>query len=132
MDYKIIGIGSLVGAALGMFLSFVFFPLLFLGPLIGGILASYLSKGYEDYDEMNIADGAVLGAISGAISGIIISLLFFLGFGDISAITGFISSEIGSITGGFIITGYIVLELSLIISFILGLIGGIIGVIVKK
>ena len=132
MNYKIIGLGALVGAILTMFLSFVFFPLFFLGPLIGGILASYLSKGFEDYEEMNIADGAVLGAISGAISGIIISLLFFLGFGDISAITGFISSKIGSITGGFIITGYIVLELSLIISFILGLIGGIIGVFLKK
>lgn len=132
MDYKIIGLGALIGAALSMFLSLFYFPIIFLGPFIGGILTSYLNKGFEDYEEMNIADGAVIGGISGAISGIVIILLFFLGLGDISAITGFLSSKIGSITGSFIITGYIVLELSLIIGFILGLIGGIIGVFLKR
>ncbi|WP_414469994.1 DUF5518 domain-containing protein [Methanobacterium sp. ACI-7] len=132
MNFKTIGISALINAILTIALSLIFLPLSFLGPLIGGFLASYLSKGYEDYDEMNNADGAVLGGISGGIGGLIISLLFLLGIGDISTVTASISSIIGGITGGFIITGYIILELSIILSFVLGLVGGIIGVIVKK
>lgn len=132
MDYKLIGLSALVNAALTIILSIIFLPLFFLGPLTGGFLSSYLSKGFEDYAEMDKTDGAVVGAISGSIGGLITGLLFFLGLGDISAITGLISSQIGGITGGFIITGYIILELSIIIGFVLGLVGGVIGVLVKK
>ncbi len=52
MDLKIIGLAALVNAALTIALSFIFFPLLFLGPIIGGFLSSYPGKGYEDYDVM--------------------------------------------------------------------------------
>ena len=125
MNLKIIGLSALINAALTMVLSLIFFPLSVLGPLTGGFLSSYLSKGYEDYEEMDEKDGAVVGAISGLIGGLIIGLLFILGFGGIS-------TKIGIIAGSILVTGYILFELSVIISFILGLIGGITGVIVKK
>jgi len=125
MDWKIIGPSALINAAITIVLSLIVFPLLFLGPIIGGFLASYLTKGYEDYEGMDEKDGAVVGAISGLIGGLIVGLVFLLGFGDISA-------KIGLIAGNILITGYVILELSLIISFILGLIGGVIGVVVKK
>ncbi|WP_231551385.1 DUF5518 domain-containing protein [Methanobacterium sp. SMA-27] len=83
MDWKIIGIGALINAALTIILSWIFLPLFFLGPIAGGFIASYLSKGYEDYDEMDTKDGAVLGAISGIIGGLIIGLLLVLGASDI-------------------------------------------------
>jgi Family of unknown function (DUF5518) len=126
MDWKIIGISALVNVVLTIILSWIFLPISFLGPITGGFLASYLSKGYEDYDEMDEKDGAVLGSISGIIGGLTIGLLLILGLGDISAITGLISSQIG-----LILTGYIIIQLSVIISFILGLLGGVLGVIVK-
>ncbi|MGZ7043146.1 MAG: DUF5518 domain-containing protein [Methanobacterium sp.] len=131
MDWKIIGISAFINVALTITLSIVFFPLLFLGPLIGGFFASYPSKGYEDYDKMDEKDGAVVGAISGLIGGLIIGSLFFLGFGNINSIIGLIST-IGSLGGNIVIKGYIIIEFSLIMSFVLGLIGGIVGVIVKK
>ena len=125
MDWKIIGLSALINTALTIVLSLIFFPLLFLGPLTGGFLASYLSKGYEDYEKMDEKDGMVVGAISGLIGGLIIGLLSILGFGDISAI-------IGTIAGNTLITGYIIIQLSIVISLVLGLLGGAIGVIVKE
>lgn len=131
MDWKLIGSGAIINAILTVILSLIFFPISFLGPIIGGFLASYLSKGFEDYDKMDINDGAVVGSLSGAVGGIILGLLFILGFGNISALTGLVS-QIGAIAGNILITGYIILEFSIIVSFVLGLIGGIIGVAVKK
>jgi hypothetical protein len=133
MNWKIIGLSAFINAFVTIVLSLLFFPLFFLGPLIGGFFASYLSKGYEDYDKMDEKDGAVVGAISGLIGGIIISILFILGIGDISAIIGLISTKIEAFTGYFtLITGYIIFQVSVFISFIFGLIGGVIGVIVKR
>jgi hypothetical protein len=43
------------------------------------------------------------------------------------AITGFVSTGIG-----LIVTAYIIIQLSVMVSLILGLIGGILGVVVKK
>ena len=132
MDWKIIGISALLNAVLTIVLSLIFFPLLFLGPLTGGFLASYLSKGYEDYDKMDEKDGAVVGAVSGLIGGLIISLLAILGFGDISAVIGLISTKIGATIGSGLIKGYIIFEFSVAMSFFLGLVGGVFGVIVKE
>jgi hypothetical protein len=126
MDWKIIGIGSLVNAALTIILSWIVLPLFVLGPLTGGFLASYLSKGFEDYAEMDAKDGAVLGAISGIIGGLIIGLLLILGLGDMGSITGLIGID------SFIIRGYLIIQLSVIVSLVLGLVGGVLGVIVKK
>ena len=132
MDWKIIGLSALINAVLTIVLSLIFLPLIFLGPLTGGFLASYLSKGYEDYDKMDRTDGVVVGAVSGLIGGLIIGLLFILGFGTINAIIGLISAKIGVIAGNTLIKGYIIIELSLVMSFVLGLVGGVIGVIVKE
>lgn len=127
MNWKNIGIGALVNAALTIILSWIFLPLFLLGPLTGGFLASYLGKGFEDYEEMDAKDGAVLGTMSGIIGGLIIGLLFILGLGDISVITGLIGE-----TGSFIISAYVIIQLSIIISLVLGLVGGVLGVMVKK
>jgi hypothetical protein len=126
MDLKIIGLSALINAALTIVLSLIFFPLLVLGPLIGGFLASYLSKGYEDYDKMDEKDGMVVGAISGLIGGLIIGLLSIMGIGDIIGTLGVIYTD------NTLINAYIIIQLSLIISFILGLVGGVIGVLIKS
>ncbi|MBI5680292.1 MAG: DUF5518 domain-containing protein [Methanobacterium sp.] len=126
MDLKLIGLTALVNAALTIVLSIIFFPLLVLGPLIGGFLASYLSKGFEDYDKMDEKDGMVVGAISGLIGGLIIGLLSILGIGNISNVI-----EVMAINNIFI-SSFIILQLSLIISFILGLVGGVVGILMKK
>lgn len=126
MDWKIIGISALINAVITCILSMISLPLAFIGPIIGGFLASYPSKGFEDYEEMDEKDGAVVGAISGLIGGLIIALIFVLGFGNISAI----GLKIG--LDNVLTTGYVVLQLSIIISLVLGLVGGVIGVIIKK
>lgn len=128
MNWKIIGITGLVNAALTIPLSLIAFPLLVLGPLIGGFLASYLSTGYEEYVKMDKKDGAVMGSFSGIIGGIIIALASILGFGAISNMAGSISNQMGD---GVVLTVYLIFQLTLIISFILGLVGGVIGVMVK-
>lgn len=126
MDLKIIGLSAIINAALTIVLSMIFFPILVLGPLIGGFLASYPSKRFEDYDKMDEKDGMVVGAISGLIGGLIIGLLFIIGIGDISTVIGVIN------TGNNLINAYIIIQLSLIMNLILGLVGGVIGVLVKK
>lgn len=94
MEWKIIGLSALVNAVLTVILSLIFFPLSLLGPVTGGFLVSYLSRGYEEYyDKVDEKDGAVLGAISGLLGGLIVGLLFILGFGGISAVIGLISSN---------------------------------------
>jgi hypothetical protein len=127
MDWKTIGIGALVNAALTICLSWIFLPLIFLGPIAGGFITAYITKGFEDYDVMDEKDGAVVGTMSGIIGGILIGLLLIMGLGNMGAITGLISAGIG-----LIVTAYIIIQLSVIISLILGLIGGILGVMVKK
>lgn len=132
-DWKIIGLSSLINAALSLTLLIIFFPLFFLGPLIGGFLAAYLNKGYENYSKMDLKDGAVIGSITGIIGGLIITLILIIGFGAISTFIGITSLKIGIIPGANnIVAAYIILELTLIISLILGIIGGIIGVRVKQ
>ncbi len=126
MDWKIIGISALINAVITSVLSFIFFPLAFLGPIIGGFLSSYPSEGFEDYERMDEKDGAVVGAISGLIGGLIIALILVLGFGNISAI----GLKIG--LDNVITTGYVVLQLSIVISLVLSLIGGVIGVVIKR
>jgi len=127
MDWKNIGIGAVVNAALAIILSWILSPLFFLGPLLGGFLASYLGKGFEDYEQMDAKDGAVLGTMSGILGGLIIGLLLIMGLGDKSVLTGLIEQ-----TGSFIISAYIIIQLSVIISLLLGLLGGVLGVMVKK
>jgi hypothetical protein len=126
MEWKIIGLSAVINAVLTILLSIVFFPLFFIGPLIGGFLAAYLSKGYEDYDVMDEKDGAIVGAVCGLMGGFIIALFLILEIGTVSM---FLKPLIGDNT---LIIGYIILQLSVLISFVLGLVGGVIGVYVKN
>ncbi len=125
-DWKAIAIGSIINAVLTIVLLLAFFPLFFLGPLIGGLLTSYISREYPVFEER---DGAVAGALSGIIGGIIIGLLFIFGFGAISAIIGLIFTKIGLVAGTItIILGLFITVLTVFIGAVLGAIGGIIGI----
>lgn len=132
MEWKIIGLGALVNVALTIVLSLIFFPFLFLGPIAGGFLASYFSKGYEYYDKMDKRDGAVVGVITGIIGGLIIGLLSIMGIGDINNIIGLISINIRELGNNSLIIAYIIFQFSIILSLVFGLIGGLLGVIVKE
>ncbi len=125
MDWKTIGLGALANIIISISLSEVFLPLALLGPIIGGFLASYLTKGFEDSGVMEISDGAVVGTMSGIIGGLIIGFLFIAGLGDVIAITGVIADN-------YLLTGYVIIQISVVVSLVLGLIGGIIGVVVKN
>jgi hypothetical protein len=56
-DWKIICLSGLVSAVLSFLLYLVYFPLFILGPLVGGFLASYFSKVYEEYAGMDARMG---------------------------------------------------------------------------
>ena len=130
-DWKIICLSGLVGAVLSFVLFLVYFPLFILGPFIGGFLASYFSRSYEDYTGMDRRDGAVIGVFSGIVGGLILSLLLIFGLGAINSILGLISTGMGATTD-IILAGYIIFQLSVIVCMILGALGGVVGVIVKK
>ena len=68
-EWTAVGIGGVVTAALTIVLALVFFPLFFLGPIIGGFLAVYLMK---DEFESGIINGALAGVIGGLIIGILV------------------------------------------------------------
>lgn len=131
MDWKNIGLGALINIVLTVPILIFFYPLFFLGPIIGGFLSSYLTEGYETYDKIDVKDGAVIGAISGLIGGLIIAFLFIIGYGAINTILGLISIKLGVIAGS-IIAGLAIINISTDISLLLGLVGGVIGVIIKE
>ena len=56
-DWKTIGIGALVNAVFTMVLTLIFFPLFFLGPVIGGFLATYLAEENLGYRGGNTSEG---------------------------------------------------------------------------
>lgn len=128
-NWKIICISGLLGATLSFVLSLVYFPLFILGPLIGGFLASYFSKNYEDYVGIDIKDGAIIGVFSGIVGGLIFSLFLIFGGSAITITTGLLSTGMGVIVD-VVVAGYVILQLSLIISMILGALGGVVGVII--
>ncbi len=131
MDWKIIGLGSFVNIVLTSIFSLIFLPLFFLGPLIGGFFSSYLTEGFENYENMDEKDGAVVGAISGLIGGLIVGILYIIGVGAINNVLGIISTKFGVVAGS-IIAGFVIINISTEISFLLGMIGGVIGVVIKK
>jgi len=130
-DWEIICLSGLVGAVLSFVLSLVYFTSLILGPFIGGFLASYLSKSYEDYTGMDRRDGAIIGVLSGVIGGLILSLLFIFGLGAISNVIALLSTRLGEIAD-IVLAGYVIFQLSVIVCMILGALGGVVGVMVKK
>ncbi len=125
MNWKLLGLAAIVNAILTVIISPIYLPLFFIGPFTGGFLASYLSKGYEDYFGMDWKDGAVVGAISGLIGGLILTLLF-IGLGTWNAA---LESFIGN---NLILLYYVILQVTVILSFVLGLVGGVIGAAIKN
>jgi len=125
MNWKLIGMTAVINAVITILLTIIYLPLSIIGPLIGGFLASYLSSGYEDYEVIDLKDGAVLGAFSGLIGGLILTVLFMI-FGSLNPL---LEVFIGSNT---ILLGYVILQITVISSFILGLVGGVIGVLCKN
>lgn len=130
-EWKIIGLGAVINAALTVLLIVIFFPIFFIGPVVGGFLSSYFSHGYEDYDKMDLKDGFVIGTFSGIIGGLIITLLLIIGFGAISFIINIIPLKMEVLGANALVVAYIILQFSLIISTILSAIGGAIGAEVK-
>lgn len=125
MNWKLIGLGALVNAIITVLLIMIYLPISFVGPIIGGFLASYLSKGYENYVTMDLKDGAVIGAISGLIGGLIMTLLL-IWFGSLNTTIG------GIIGGNAFLLAYAILQITTVSSFILGLLGGVGGVVIKN
>jgi len=131
-DWKIIGLSGLVNAAITIVLIILFYPLFFLGPLMGGFLAAYFSQKYEDYTQMDIKDGAIVGTMSGMIGGLIITLILITGFEAINGLINLISLNINLIPGvDAVVAAYVILQLSLIISITLGALGGLMGIQAK-
>lgn len=129
-DWKAITVGSIVNAVLTIVLALAVFPLFFLGPIIGGILSSYMSKEYPIFENK---DGTIAGAISGVIGGIIIGLIFILGFGALSAVVGLIFAKVGLVAGTITtILGLFITVLTVFVGAVLGAIGGLIGVTLRS
>ena len=131
-DWKAIGIGALVNAVLTMVFALILFPLFFLGPVIGGFMATYLSRENIGFIG-NPTGGAADGAVAGVIGGLVIGLIFILGFGALSAIIGLIFTQIGAVAGTItLITGLFITFVTVIIGGLFGAIGGVIGLSVRE
>jgi len=130
-DWKIIGLSGLLTAAVALVLSILYLPLFFFGPLIGGFMAAYFSRSYEDYYEMDIKDGAVIGVLSGIIGGLIMGLFFLIMPGIIRTFIGIINTNLGTF-GNSLLAGYLIIQLTVVSGMILGAVGGIMGFIAKN
>ena len=130
-DWNIIGLSGFASATIAIVLSIFYFPLFFLGPLLGGFLAVYFSRGYEDYDKMDRKDGAVIGVLSGIIGGLITSVFFLLMPGMITAVIGILNTRLGAF-GDSLLAGYLLIQLTIVSSMIFSGLGGIIGIAAKN
>ncbi len=131
-DWKAIGIGAFVNAVLTIVFTLVLFPLFFLGPVIGGFLATYLSRENLGFIG-NPTEGAADGAVAGVIGGLVIGLIFILGFGALAAIIGLIFTQIGAVVGTItLISGLFITFVTVIIGGFFGAIGGVIGLSVRE
>jgi hypothetical protein len=126
IDWKAVGVGSLINAVLTIVLTISVFPLFFLGPIIGGLVATYIGSGERK-------DAPVEGALTGIIGGLIIGILFIAGFGALSAIIGLIFAKIGIVAGTItLIVGVFLTVLSILVGGVLGAVGGFIGAEIKE
>ncbi len=125
-EWTAVGIGGVVTAGLTIVLALVFFPLFFLGPIVGGFLAVYLMK-----DEFE--SGIINGALAGVIGGLIIGILSLFGIGIIAAVIAVLAAQIGLAVGalGILIVIFFTI-LAVFICGILSAIGGAIGEYVQS
>ena len=131
-NWKVIGLCGLFSAVVSGVVAMIYFPLFFLGPLIGGFLAVYFSGAYEDYyEKMDRKDGAVIGVLSGIIGGLILGSFLVLSTGTLDSVISLINAKLGTLADA-ILAGYLILQLTVIVGMVFGGLGGYIGFIVKK
>ena len=125
-DWTAIGIGGVVTAGLTVVLALVFFPLFFLGPIIGGFVTVYLIR-----DELE--SGILNGGIAGVIGGLIIGILSLFGIGVIAAVIAVIAAGVGIAVGavGALIVIFFTI-LAMLVCGVLSAIGGAIGEYVQS
>lgn len=120
-DWISIGIGAVVNAALTIVLALVFFPLFFLGPIIGGFITVYLIR-----DEFET--GIIHGGLAGVLGGLIIGILSLFGVGIVAALVSLFLAELGvalGAVGALFVIFFTVL--TMLVCGILSAIGGAIG-----
>jgi hypothetical protein len=126
VDWQAVGVGSLINAVLTIVLTISVFPLFFLGPIVGGLVATYIGRGEKK-------DAPVEGALTGIIGGLIIGILFIAGFGALSAIIGLIFAKVGLVAGAMtLIAGLFITFVSIFLGGVLGALGGIIGAEIRE
>ncbi|MBI4813360.1 MAG: DUF5518 domain-containing protein [Methanobacterium sp.] len=126
VDWNAVGVGSLVNAVLTIVLTISVFPLFFLGPIVGGLVATYIGRGKKK-------DAPVEGALTGIIGGLIIGILFIAGFGALSAIIGLIFAKVGLVAGAMtLIAGLFITVISIFLGGVLGAVGGLIGAEIRE
>lgn len=126
VDWKAVALGSIINAVLTIVLTIAFFPLFFLGPIAGGMLATYMGIGTKK-------DAPVEGALTGIIGGLIIGILFIAGFGALSAIIGLIFAKVGIVAGAItVIAGAFITVVAMFLGGVLGAVGGVIGFEIRE
>ncbi len=125
-DWTAIGIGGLVNAVLTVVLALVFFPLFFLGPVIGGFVTVYLMRN-------ELESGILNGGLAGVVGGLIIGILSLFGIGVIAAAIAVLASGVGIAVGalGALIVIFFTI-LAMLICGVLSAIGGAIGEYVQS
>jgi hypothetical protein len=125
-DWISIAIGAIVNAVLTIVLALVFFPLFFLGPIIGGFVTVYLIR-----DEFE--SGIIHGGLAGVLGGFLIGVLSLFGVGVVAAIFGILLAELGIVLGaiGFVVVIFLTI-LAMLVCGVLSAIGGAIGEYVQS
>lgn len=122
-DWISIGIGAVINAALTIVLALIFFPLFFLGPIIGGFVTVYLIR-----DEFESESGIIHGGLAGILGGLIIGILSLFGVGIVAALVSLLLAELGVALGaiGAIFVIFFTV-LTMLVCGVLSAIGGAIG-----
>lgn len=120
-DWIAIAVGAIVNVALTIVLALVFFPLFFLGPIMGGFVTAYLVR-----DEFE--SGLLHGALAGVLGGLLIGILSLLSLWVLAIIFGALLAELGIALGaiGSVVVIFLTI-LTMLIFGVLSAIGGSIG-----
>ncbi len=125
-DWIAIAVGAIVNVALTIVLALAFFPLFFLGPIMGGFVTAYLVR-----DEFE--SGLIHGALAGVLGGLLIGILSLISVWVLAIIFGALLAELGIALGaiGSVIVIFLTI-LSMLIFGVLSAIGGFIGEYVQS
>lgn len=130
-DWKIIGLFGLFNAVVSVIAVFIFFPLAILGPLAGGFLATYYSRGYDDYyGDIDLKDAMVIGVLSGIIGGLLAGFTLIFATGTVAIFAGFLNTKLGALVDS-ILAGFLILQIFVVVNMVLGALGGLLSFKVK-